>query len=539
MKIFTACAIRAWWIVLALLVPAAEADAAPDGLTLREAISAALADNPALSTFAFELRAAQARERQAVLRPATELVLETENFAGSGETRAFDAAETTLALSQVIELGGKRDARVDLARAGSGAVEIERQAAMLDVLAEVTRRFITVARAQERLSLARSATALGERTVAASQRRVDAAKSPHAELDRAQIARDRYRLEEQAAAADLDTARKQLAAMWGASQPVIDGRSFGEVKAELFALPPTGDFAALAGQLAANPDFLRFASEARLRDAELRLATTLRRPDVTLSGGLRRFEDSGDQAFVVSLSLPLFSGRRAQGYVAEAQANRSRVDAQRRAAEVRAEATLYELHRQLARAVNEARALGNDIRPRAAEALQETEDAYARGRYSYLELVDAQREYLSVQAALIESAATAHALRTEIERLTNAPLSAGSAAAAEVDDRHAGERQRDAGDVRQYRSLSVDAPQPAQRDGDVDVDAAIGRVDPPAGLRMQGQQPDEQRKTDGRGQQQPGTAAVSQPQPRQVAAEDFGDRRQYEQTQRLRSSHSE
>jgi cobalt-zinc-cadmium efflux system outer membrane protein len=532
MKICTACAIRACWIALALLAPAAEADAAPDGLTLREAISAALADNPDLSAFAYGLRTAQARERQAALRPAPELAIEAENFAGSGETRAFDAAETTLALSQVIELGGKRDARVDLARAGSGAVEIERQAAQLDVLAEVTRRFITVARAQERLSLARSATALGER-------RADAAKSPHAELDRAQIARDRDRLEEQAAAADLDTARKQLAAMWGASQPVIDGRSFGEVKAELFALPPTGDFAALAGQLAANPDFLRFASEARLRDAELRLATTLRRPDVTLSGGLRRFENSGDQAFVVSLSLPLFSGRRAEAYVAEAQANRERVDAQRRAAEVRAEATLYELHRQLARAVNEARALGNDIRPRAAEALQETEDAYARGRYSYLELVDAQREYLSVQAALIESAATAHALRTEIERLTNAPLSAGSAAAAEVDDRHAGERQRDAGDVRQYRSLSVDAPQPAQRDGDVDVDAAIGRVDPPAGLRMQGQQPDEQRKTDGRGQQQPGTAAVSQPQPRQVAAEDFGDRRQYEQTQRLRSSHSE
>ncbi len=537
MEVFTARAGRACFMAAALLTSVAASAAAPDGLTLREAIAAALANNPELGTYAFELRAAKAREQQAGLRPATELSIEAENFAGSGETRAFDAAETTLALSQVLELGGKRDARVDLARAGSGTVEIERQAAQLDVLAEVTRRFITVARVQERLRLARSATALGESTVAASQRRVDAAKSPHAELDRAHIALDRYRLDEQAAAADLDTARKQLAAMWGASQPVIDGRSFGEVKAELFALPPTGDFAALARQLAANPDFLRFASEARLRDAELRLATTLRRPDVTLSGGLRRFEDSGDQAFVASLSLPLFSGRRAEAYVAEAQANRERVDAQRRAAEVRAEATLYELHRQLARAVNEARALGDDIRPRAAEALQETEYAYARGRYSYLELVDAQREYLSVQAVLIESAASAHALRTEIERLTNAPLAAASAPAAEIDDGHAGERERNAGEVGQSGSDAVDTPQPGQRDGD--VDAAISRVNAPAGVRMQRQQPDENREADGRGQQQPGAAAVPQPQPRQVAADDFGDRRQYEQAQRLRNGHSE
>lgn len=537
MNVFTARAGRACFMAVALLTSGVAGAAAPDGLTLREAIAAALAGNPELRTYAFELRAAQAREQQAGLRPAPELSIEAENFAGSGETRAYDAAETTLALSQVLELGGKRGARIDLARAGSGAVDIERQAAQLDVLAEVTRLFIAVARAQERLALARSATALGERTVEASQRRVEAAKSPHAEMDRARIALDRYRLDEQAAVADLDSARKQLAAMWGASQPVIDGRAFGEVRAELFALPRTGDFAALAGRLAGNPDFLRFASEARLRDAELRLATTLRRPDLTLSGGLRRFEETGDHGFVASLSLPLFSGRRAGGFVAEAEAERARVDAQRRAAEVRAEATLYALHRQLARAVAEARTLGDDIRPRAAEALKETEYAYTRGRYSYLELVDAQREYLSVQAALIEAAASAHALRAEIERLTNAPLANASAAAAEIDDRHAGQRERDAGEVGRSGAHAIDNPQPGQRDGD--IDAAVSSVDAPAGLRMQRQQPDENREAGGGGQQQPGAATLPQPQPRQVAAEDFGDRRQHEQTERLRNSHSE
>jgi len=122
------------------------------------------------------------------------------------------------------------------------------------------------------------------------------------------------------------------------------------------------------------------------------------------------------------LAVPLRSRGRAESFVAEAQANRELVDAERRAAEIRAQATLYELHRQLSRAVSEATTLRDDIKPRSAEALEETEYAYVRGRYGYLELVDAQREYLAVQAALIGTAASAHALRAEIERLTNAPL---------------------------------------------------------------------------------------------------------------------
>lgn len=391
-------------------------------LTLQQAITAALQGNPQLQTFAFQFRAGDARIRQAGLRPAPEISVDLENFAGSGETRGFDAAETTFALSQVIELGGKRDTRINAAQAGRNALDIERQSAQLDVLAEVTRRFIAVAQRQQQVRLARSAAEFAAKTVSASEHRVNAAKAPHAELDRARIARDRFRLEERAAEVDLDTARKQLAATWGESQPVIDGQVIGEVQADLFALPPTGDFAELATRLAANPDFLRFASDARLRDAELRLAASQRKPDVTLAAGVRQLQDTDDQAFVASLTIPLYSGRRAESLVAEAQANREFVDAERHVAEVKAQATLYELHQQLTRAVQEARSLQDDIRPRSAEALKETEYAYARGRYSYLELVDAQREYLAVQAALIEAAASAHILRAEIERLTNAPL---------------------------------------------------------------------------------------------------------------------
>ena len=416
---------RTWCACLSILValasPVWAEDAAPP-LTLRQAIDAALSRNPALQAFAFEFRAQDARAQQVALYPAPNVAFNLENALGTGETRGTRVAESTFALSQVLELGGKRDARTGAAVAGRGVIETERQAAQLDVLAEVTRRFIAVATRQEAVKLAKRAVELAKRSVDGSERRVNAARSPHAELDRARIALDRARLAERASSVELDTARKQLAATWGDTQAAI-----GDIQAELFQLPPIGDYADLTDRLAASPDFLRFASEARLRDAELRLATTLRRPDITLGGGVRQLQASGDRALVASVSVPLFSRSRAESFVAEAQARRNVVDAESRAALVKAQATLYELHRQLERAVSEATALKSDILPRTEEALRETEYAYERGRYSYLELVDAQRESLEVQAALIEAAANAHALRVEIERLTNAPLiSSGS-----------------------------------------------------------------------------------------------------------------
>jgi cobalt-zinc-cadmium efflux system outer membrane protein len=422
MKFSPARAWRTCCLILTLLTSVAQAEDAAPPLTLRQAIDAALTGNPELAVFAFEFRAQDARTQQAGLRPATAISLDVEDVLGSGETRGTDSAQFTFGLSQVLELGGKRDARMAAAQAGRSVLDVNRQARQLDVLAEVTRRFITVAARQEQLKLAHKAVELAEQTVAGSENRVNAAKSPHAELDRARIALDRAKLAERSGAVELDTARKQLAATWGESQPVIGGQVIGEIKADLFTLPPTGDYTELVTRLASNPDFLRFTSAARLRDVELRLASTLRRPDVNLGGGLRRLQASGDQAFVASLSMPLFSGSRAESYVAEAQANRELVDAERRIAEVKAQAMLFELQRQIYRAVQEAETLRSDILPRSEEALKETEYAYQRGRFSYLELVDAQREYLALQASLIEAAANAHGLRAEIERLTNAPL---------------------------------------------------------------------------------------------------------------------
>lgn len=386
-------------------------------LTLNDAIAASLQRNPALQNAAFEIHAAEARVQQADIRPNPELGIEVENFAGSGSVKGTDALETTLTLSQVIELGGKRRNRVTAAQYERDSLDLERDAAQLDVLVEVARRFIDVAEEQEQLLLSRRATELADNTLKAISTRVDAARAPLAERSRATIARGKSSLEEQHATQALVGAHRRLAALWGSTDP-----QFRDVKTDLFALPAVAPFDELMARLQNNPDFLRFASEARLRDAQWQLAKAQAKSDVTVGAGLRRFEETDDTGLVVNFSMPLPLANPYRGSIREAAVRREQVDAEKQAAFISAQADLFTFYQSLQLARTEVSQLRSQLIPQAQAALEQTQDGYARGRFSYLELADTHRELIELQRAAISAAATYHRTLAEIERLTREPL---------------------------------------------------------------------------------------------------------------------
>lgn len=420
MPLFTLNNLRGWARILLILACwfAVAGHAGDQPLTLRAAIALTLEHNPDVQSAGFALRAQDARTRQAGLRPLPTLEVEVENLAGSGDFAGVDTAETTFALAQTIELGGKRAARLAAAHIGRDVVSVEQQAAQLDVLAEVTRRFTHVAADQEQILLTRSATRLARQMIAAVEMRVKAGKSPVAELSRARIALARAQVDEEHAEHELLTSRRKLAAMWGAEK-----LTFGAISADFYSMPTPVTFAHLEKRLHDNPDFLRFVSEARLRDAEIRLAQAQRTPDLRLSGGVRRFEGSDDHALVIGFSMPLFTRGQAAPGIAEARALRGQTEAQRRAAENRAKAQLFELSQELQHAISETALLRDKVLPEMEKILNETRTAYQRGRYSYLEWVATQREFIDVRRSLIEAATRAHNYHTEIERLTGEPFS--------------------------------------------------------------------------------------------------------------------
>lgn len=391
--------------------------ASASALTLSQAVSRALAQSPELQRSNYVLRTADARITQANLAPSPELSVALENIGGSGRFKNTHALETTFLLSQVIELGDKRLARSQAATASRDLVSIENDARQLDVLAEVTQRYIQVAVSQEEQALALQATRLAAQTIKAVKKRVEAAKSPLVELNRAQIALTRAIIKEEHAEHELLSARQKLAAMWGETEP-----AFSTVTAQLFELPKPASFSTLVARLKTNPDFTRFASEQRLRDAELAVAEARRVPNVQLGGGVRQLNESDDHALVLSVSVPLFSRSRNAGYIAEAAARREQVAVDEQAAFIRAQADLFAIYQELQHALTEARILKDEVIPQTAAILKQTEYAYQRGRYSYVDWIAAQGEMLSTQDRLIEASANAHRYFVAIERLTGESL---------------------------------------------------------------------------------------------------------------------
>jgi cobalt-zinc-cadmium efflux system outer membrane protein len=414
-----ASTIRAAYLILALaVVPSAQAQNADGVLTLSDAIELALDGNPELRGFAYRLRAQQARTDTAGLAPPLELHAQLENFLGSGINRQLDGAEAEFSISRVLELGDKRALRVATSQAGSALLGVEQAAAELDVIAEVTRRFVHVAADQEHLELTGRATALAQETLAATQARVAAARAPEVELRRARITLARAEIDQEHAEHELLSSRRLLAALWSESEA-----RFGRIDADLYRLPVPASFEALLAQLQSNPDFLRFVSQARLRDAEIRLAQSRARSDLAVSAGVRHLQRTHDQGFVVGVTVPLGSAARARGAIEEATALRAASDAERDAHRVQIEAQLFALYQELLHAIAEASSLRSNVVPEMESALAATQTAFERGRYSYLEWVDAQRELIAVQRELIESSADAHLYLAEIERLTGESLS--------------------------------------------------------------------------------------------------------------------
>jgi len=392
----------------------AEPSAPP--FTLAQALARAEARHPLFASYRAQLQAADARAVQAGIRPAPVLNLTVENALGTGEVSGLSAAETTLGFSQLIERGGLRDRRLEAAAAGREQVATDADIARLDLRAEVARRFVHVLSDQAQLAITREATELARGTLAEVERRVAAARAPLAERSRARISLERAHLAQEHAEHELLSSRRHLAAATGALEA-----DFGPAQGDLLSVAPVADFSVLLAQMQNTPDLLRFASEARLRESELRLAQARRTAGLTLGAGIRRLEATDDVGLMFSASMPLFGASRERGNVLESEARLAQVGPEREQAMLRAQARLYEIWQELNHARIEVEAQRERVVPAVEEALAQTRHAYERGRYSLLELRDAEAEWATQRRRLIEAAAEYHGYLIEIQRLTGAP----------------------------------------------------------------------------------------------------------------------
>ena len=394
-----------------------------DSVSLLDAVRFALLHNPELAAFAWETRAREARVLQAGVLPNPVLGVVAEDLAASrplnGDPGSGSAVQpqTTVQLSQLIELGGKRGARRDLAARTRDLAAWDYEAARINVLTQVTHAFIDVLAAQEMVALTTQTTQLVERVQRSVGARVVAGVVSPIEATRADVALANVRVESSRAIRLLESGRHRLASYWGASDA-----AFPAAKGDLNVIPALPSMTQLTTRVAQNPDLARWAVEILQRETALAAERSKRLPDVTLTAGYRRLGDFQTNALLIGGSLPLPLFDRNTGGIDEAKSRVAKAHEERRAAEARVSAALAEAFRTLASAYDEVTQLRTTVLPGSRETFVAVSEGYRLGKFAYLDVLDAQRTMIVAGAQYLRALADYHKAVADVERLIGAPL---------------------------------------------------------------------------------------------------------------------
>jgi cobalt-zinc-cadmium efflux system outer membrane protein len=308
--------------VLSVLATGATAGGARAGepLTLGGAVERALARSAEVNAAAAEVRAAEGR-----LEGASALLAANPELSGAAGSRrgpAERSAEWEVALSQRLEIGGQRGARVAAARAALAAAEARLGAARARVAAEVREALGRAAAARLRADVAAEARRLAEQAASAAERRFQAGDVARIEVNGARVERGRAARaaiqadeERRAALADLELA---LGAEPGASPEV----AFTLEREGSGAEPDPDELVRAA--LATRLDLAAARLDVAAAEAEARLAARSAVPSPALGVSVAREEGADVVLGTLSIELPVFARNRAERAGASARLDAAR-----------------------------------------------------------------------------------------------------------------------------------------------------------------------------------------------------------------------
>lgn len=409
------------WAFAALLSAAvlslafARADNLDRQVTLEEAIARALNASAAIQSREELIAGAEAGVRQSGVLPNPEIDFELENFAGSGSFKDLDDSELTFGVSQRIERSGKRDSRVAVAQVERDLAAIERDRARLDVVLEARRGFIDVGVATIMLDITKHRLDSAKQIEAMAVRRVRAARDPITVKLRAELQTAEANSAFEQAVRAVQTAKKKLASLWGEPDAL-----FGVDTSTLLSVP--GDEVPRLAEDA--PDLRASEAAARRAASKVDLENANARSDLSVGLGVRRFENGGDLAGVVSVSVPLAIFDTNQDNIERAAAERRAADFDLINARRELEREALTLQGEIAGARAEAVVIRRELLPRAEEASRAARRGYDAGAFSYFELSETQRTLNELRTREIEALQRLHVALAGLDRLLGRTVAA-------------------------------------------------------------------------------------------------------------------
>ena len=386
-------------------------------ITLKKAVALALVNNPQLEAFSFEQRAREARALQSDLMPNPQLEILVEDAAGSGNFNGFNQSQTTIQLSQLVELGGKRAARLRANTLSKKLADWDYETKRMEVLTQVAKAYADVLKAQQQVSLTEDLVHLGEQFLKAVGERVKAGKIALLEKTKSEISLSSMQIELKKAKRELKVARSNLSVTWGSPQ-----LQYESALGDLFEISMIPALESLMERLINNPDLARWTTETDQRQAVLDSELSKRIPDVTLQGGFRHVEATDDNALVFGISIPLQLFDQNQGAIEEARHKLGKVRAEKRAMEVTIKKNLLETYNTLVFFHSQVISIKAQILPGAQKAFDGVNEGYRLGKFGYLDVLDSQKTFFQAKRQYLDSLANYHIAVADVERLIGESL---------------------------------------------------------------------------------------------------------------------
>lgn len=380
--------------------------AAPVGpLSLARAIEVALEGNPEVAAATRQLEATQGQVLQGRARPNPELAYSLEDARSKTRTQSWQ-------LNLPVELGGKRAARTKAAEKAREQAQAQLAELKSTVRANVAAAYFDVLTAQERLVLARDSVALAKSSTDTVAQRVAAGKVSPVEESKARVAEAGIRVEMAQAASEQRNALSRLFALMGKTEAPV---AVLEGKTE--ALPPVPELVDLQPLIASSPAVVLARIEVDRRQALTELEQSKRVPDVTVSVGMQRSNETQRNVLLFGVSVPLPVFDRNEGNLLEALKLEDKARDELQGATVRLHSEVAQARERLATIAAEIQALQQDVLPGAKSAYDAATIGFENGKFNFLEVLDAQRTYFTAKAQYLKALGEAHRAAADVDRL--------------------------------------------------------------------------------------------------------------------------
>lgn len=393
--------------------PQSAAAAAAEPLSLAKAIELALEGNPEVAAAKRQWEATEGQVLQGRSRPNPELAYSLEDTRSKTRTQSWQ-------LNLPVELGGKRAARTKAAEKTREQAQAQLAELQATVRANVAAAYFDVLTAQERLVLARDSAALAKSSTDTVSKRVAAGKVSPVEESKARVAEAGVRVELAQAASEQRNALSRLFALLGridAPYTVLEGKAEN--------LPSVPSLADLQPLISSAPGVVLARIEVDRREALTALELSKRVPDVTVSVGMQRSNETQRNVLLFGVSLPLPVFDRNQGNLLEALKLEDKARDELQAASVRLHSEVAQGQERLSTITAEVQSLQQDVLPGAKSAYDAATIGFENGKFNFLEVLDAQRTYFTAKSQYLKALGEAHRAAADIDRLLGASMVPG------------------------------------------------------------------------------------------------------------------